>query len=287
MENLLSLKVYAQDTAQKLIQQLKKISLKEITGEGTFEVIATTDTVDRHGEVILATAWDFTNYMKNPIMLWGHDYWSIDSIIGAVTEIMPEEGKIIIRGTFASTEAGQKVRKLYDDGILRAVSVGFIPLEREGNTITKAELLEVSFVSVPANPDAITTEKMLELEEIKTLTTKQPDQDTQEATTTEVSQAHEEETAIAEEVEKLKKLHADLGSIIAYHSPKRLEETKSGRVLSSKNYELVKTAIDALTALLEASESEKAILAEKKEVVFDAQAMQKMLERVIQGVKKL
>ena len=41
------------------------------------------------------------------------------------------------------------------EGIINTVSVGFLPLERDGNTFTKQELLEISFVNVPANPEAI------------------------------------------------------------------------------------------------------------------------------------
>lgn len=42
--------------------------------------------------------------------------------------------------------------------MLKAVSVGFIVKERDPanfSIITQAELLEVSFVAVPANPNAI------------------------------------------------------------------------------------------------------------------------------------
>jgi hypothetical protein len=69
---------------------------------------------------------------------------------------------LIIEGVFASTENAQLCRKLYDEGILKTVSVGFIPLERDqanNSIITKAELLELSFVPVPCNPNALSLEK--------------------------------------------------------------------------------------------------------------------------------
>ena len=56
---------------------------------------------------------------------------------------------MIIRGVFANTQKGQELRRLYDDGILRTVSVGFIPKTRNGNVITEAELWSFPFVPVP------------------------------------------------------------------------------------------------------------------------------------------
>lgn len=39
--------------------------------------------------------------------------------------------------------------------MLKTVSVGFIGKERQGEKITKKELLELSFVAVPSNPSAV------------------------------------------------------------------------------------------------------------------------------------
>jgi len=60
---------------------------------------------------------------------------------------------------FAGHQKAQDVKKLVDDGVLNAVSVGFIPKERNGNIITRAELLEISIVPVPANQEAILLSK--------------------------------------------------------------------------------------------------------------------------------
>ena len=43
---------------------------------------------------------------------------------------------------------------MFDQGIINSFSVGFKPLEAEGNTFVKQELLEISAVNVPANPEA-------------------------------------------------------------------------------------------------------------------------------------
>lgn len=131
---------------------------------GTFEVCISTNDIDRHGDVIDQSGWSFERYMKNPVVLWGHDYWSLP--IGVTEDIRVEDGKCIAKGRFAPESANpfaQQVRKLYDAGIVRATSVGFIAIEEKGNLITKAELLEFSFVPVPANPYALDMRKALEL----------------------------------------------------------------------------------------------------------------------------
>lgn len=154
-----TLKEFTKAQAKELVKAFQSLHIKQAKGEGTFEVIATTEGVDRDGEVILIKGWDLKNFMKNPVLLFGHDYWSYP--IGAVTEVNAEGDKLIAKGVFARTEEGQKARQLYDDGILKAVSVGFIPRKREGNVIIEAELLELSFVPVPANADALDNRKQL------------------------------------------------------------------------------------------------------------------------------
>jgi len=47
------------------------------------------------------------------------------------------------------------IADLVDAGIIKASSVGFKPIEQDDNKYTKAELLEISFVNVPANQNAL------------------------------------------------------------------------------------------------------------------------------------
>ena len=137
---------------------------------GTFEVIASTAAVDRHGEIVSQDGWDIENYLKNPIILWGHDYWSLP--IGIATGVKVENDQLIITGKFASAEANpfaQQVRRLYDEKIVRATSVGFINRKYEYDedqdqvTLVENELLELSFVPVPANPEAVSLRQLKEL----------------------------------------------------------------------------------------------------------------------------
>jgi HK97 family phage prohead protease len=137
-------------------KQFLKGFVKAEKGSNEFSVIASTAVIDRQGESIDQKGWDLANFLKNPVMLWAHQYDMLPVGIAEKTEVT-EQG-LMMSGRFADAEANpmaDNVRKLYEDGILRTVSVGFIPKERNGNIITKAELLEVSFVPVPANPEAL------------------------------------------------------------------------------------------------------------------------------------
>lgn len=141
---------------------LRSVAKKELTDAekeeyGTFEMVITTEAVDRYGDSIKIDGWNLENYIANPVVLIGHDYWKLP--VGITTELEVKDGKIIARGYFASAEMNpeaQYVRRLYDAGLMRASSVGLLVLKREGNDIVEAELLEWSFVTVPANPEALT-----------------------------------------------------------------------------------------------------------------------------------
>ena len=99
-------------------------NLANLVTDGVFEVIITTEDTDRMGEVIQLDGWDLKNYMKNPVVLWGHDHYKMP--IGICTSIERTATGLLARGKFAPGEEGQEVRQLYDLGIVRATSVGFI-----------------------------------------------------------------------------------------------------------------------------------------------------------------
>lgn len=157
-----SLKSISAELAEQIVAKFTSPEMKKLIADtkaapdgdtGTFEVIITTENLDRYSEVIKLDGWDLAHYRNNPVVLWGHDH---DQPIGMATSVDIIDGRMIAKGKFAPTDKAQEVRKLYDFGIIKATSVGFIEKEREGNLITKAELLEFSFVSVPANPYALT-----------------------------------------------------------------------------------------------------------------------------------
>ncbi len=133
--------------------------------------IANAAVVDRMDEVLNPKGIDIKNYIKNPILLADHMYWTSTSI-GKVTEIRAEADGVHFDAWVGDPKAGpltqlqKDVRSLIRQGILSTVSVGFIPKQiiapvwdDEGKLVKPAiiekwELLELSVVAVPCNPDA-------------------------------------------------------------------------------------------------------------------------------------
>lgn len=147
---------------------MNQIFLAEIKGhdteERTLEAAISTDAVDRVGDVIRQDGWDLTHYLKNPVVLFGHDYSKPP--IGRALSLTVGEGALIAKMQFADTRFAREIHKLYAEGYMRAFSVGFAPLEPPqirrddkdrfvGYEYTKQELLEFSAVPVPANPEAL------------------------------------------------------------------------------------------------------------------------------------
>lgn len=264
-------KVYTEKAAKALREAIEKSAPKKKTfvGEGEFEVVATTEGVDRDGEVIKVSAWDFTNFQKSPVLLWGHDYGSLP--IGAVTDIRVEGTSVIAKGVFARSEFAQEVRALYDDGFVKTVSVGFIPHERNGAVITKAELLELSFVSVPANPDALDRLKSFES---KYLNLEVKIQEEEKPVAEEPKQ---EETPPTDDTQKVPvSLIAEYPTSDGTEKSYAVEE-KAGRVLSQKNRIVVQDAINALQALLDASETPE------KDVQEQANQLKKTMQTIVKA----
>ena len=157
----------------------------KVEHDGKFEVIASTGQEDRMGDVINPDGWELRNFRKNPVMLWAHDNFAPP--IARATRVWLEDKKLKLKGEFAPTPVAQEFRLLVEEGFLNAVSVGFIPLmeDEKGNIdiegkmyrraeveemksmeekrfhgglrFDKQELLEVSWVSVPALAQALVT----------------------------------------------------------------------------------------------------------------------------------
>lgn len=140
---------------------VRKVSAS--SGEN-LEFILSDATVDRYGDSIDPKGWDLKSFKKNPIALFGH---SNSFPIGNWSNVRVEGGKLIGKLNLAARGTSARIDELIslvEQGVLRAVSVGFIPKKREpldpekpyaGQKYLEQELIETSLVSVPANPAAI------------------------------------------------------------------------------------------------------------------------------------
>lgn len=131
-------------------------------------VVMTTPTLDRQGDIVVPTGVRLEAFRRNPVVLWAHRYDMppVGAVDVPTLRVGPKgiEADVVFDGGSA---AGREVHGLYRRGVLRAWSVGFIPLKHEviedrgsrkvtGYRVTEWELLELSAVPVPANPEALT-----------------------------------------------------------------------------------------------------------------------------------
>jgi HK97 family phage prohead protease len=132
-----------------------------------------TESVDREQDVISIAGWDLANFKRNPVVLWGHDAALLP--IGRAFDVAIEGGALkasIEFIPFDTPEGGafaESVYRLARAGFIAATSVGFRPLKWDytrdasrgaddwfpGIDFQEQELVELSVVTVPANPEAL------------------------------------------------------------------------------------------------------------------------------------
>lgn len=149
------------ETLKKFSEEIKWLDENK---DNYFKVIASSEDLDRSGEIIKLDGWDATNYQKNPVILANHSY-RVEDIVWKMTKIYKEGKNLIVEWIFTEkTEMWKMCKELYNAGFLKTVSVGFIVKQRreeDKKIIEKAELLEVSFVAVPCNPNAVSLDKKI------------------------------------------------------------------------------------------------------------------------------
>tara|TARA_A100001201_G_scaffold143577_2_gene145923 strand:+ start:1658 stop:2452 length:795 start_codon:yes stop_codon:yes gene_type:complete len=149
----------------------KNLVVKRAAGrpkKNKISFIASTNSVDRYGDVINQEGWNIAAYERNPVVLLNHNANSLPIGKGSVSV---KDGQLMIDVEFdKDDELAQRVERKARNGFLNAVSVGFNPMEsiersrlpkdhpayteRGGNYFNKSELLEVSIVTIPANSEA-------------------------------------------------------------------------------------------------------------------------------------
>lgn len=122
---------------------------------------------DRAGDIVLPTGLaNRAEYLANPVVLWAHDRTSRPPI-GQCIELNVDAERIVAVTKFAQGNPhAEDVFRLYEQGILRAWSIGFLPKKlrplperadgRRGLLIEEWDLLEYSAVPIPENPAALT-----------------------------------------------------------------------------------------------------------------------------------
>lgn len=155
-----------------LVQRSHGFAARSVdTEKRSIEVIASSESLDSHDEVV-EQKWDFSRYQKNPVILWahnkaaGHDGRPIGRGENIRVEGKGSNAQLKMDIVFASKEANpfaDSVFQLFQEGMLKSVSVGFRPRDvrletrndQEIFVLSNNELYELSVVPVGSNPDAI------------------------------------------------------------------------------------------------------------------------------------
>ena len=136
----------------------------QVLGDREVGVIAATDQLARDGHVLDVAGVDLTAYRRNPVVLWSH---IPEQPVGACTAVGIETGSLAARIQFAppgASATADEICALVKSGIVKGISIGFNPIDAEpldpaqglraGARITSSELLEISFVAIPADTGA-------------------------------------------------------------------------------------------------------------------------------------
>jgi hypothetical protein len=135
-------------------------------GPRQIRVVANSGQSDRVKDVLVAKGCKLDNYLRNPIVLAQHN--PENPVGNFAPEIKGERVEGVL--TFAPAGISAKADEycgLYKAGVLKTVSVGFQPIDsapnKDGGELFKEwELLELSCVSVPCDPGALTIARSLE-----------------------------------------------------------------------------------------------------------------------------
>jgi HK97 family phage prohead protease len=134
----------------------------------TVRAVISTPAPDRAGDVLLPRGLRNTEeFLRNPVVLWAHQRYTVPPV-GRCVGLEVEDDRVVATTKFArGVPFAEEVFRLYEQGVLRAWSVGFVPARgkrrpgagpngRDGLLVEEWDLLEYSAVPVPENPQALT-----------------------------------------------------------------------------------------------------------------------------------
>jgi hypothetical protein len=120
---------------------------------GSFDVVLSTPTKDRDGEEVKSDEW--LTPLPPRITFDADHGMSVASTVGSGVPWVDDDGSLRVSGEFAGTALGQDVRSLVRDGHITSTSVAFLRRSNEKSAGVTRELLNGSFVAIPANPEAV------------------------------------------------------------------------------------------------------------------------------------
>lgn len=166
-------------TRPKITGTLSKLYRAEVKAvnedKGTVTAIVSTEKPDRDGDIIRVEGWDLKNFEEHPVLLSSHNYRSLLNQIGEWTEMAVKDKRLVGTAQYLIGKGNDEADWAFELAKMgrAAYSVGFIPDMEKAEKIEGTddwwpswefkgqELLEVSQVTIPANPDALQRAKGL------------------------------------------------------------------------------------------------------------------------------
>ena len=156
---------------------------------GVHQFVISTDDLARDGAIIEAKGWKFDNFRKNPVVLYQHDDFHTAPIGRVVDDSLgTRAGKLSATIQFdMDDDVAARIEGKVARGYMSATSVRWLPIKaemqereidgetREVYVFQEQELLEVSIVSIPADPGALIKRSDGEPLDIAALLTPPPD----------------------------------------------------------------------------------------------------------------
>jgi hypothetical protein len=161
--------------------EIKQVGAEE---DRVLRFVGSDETPDRDNDILETAGWKVDNYLKNPVFMAVHNYEKLP--VGKSIKVFPD---IVNKNTMFDikfptiaelssdpenpsehAKFADTVYMMYKNGYLNAVSVGFhgvkyktrddesvleLPEWRRGRRYLEQELLELSAVPVPCNPNAL------------------------------------------------------------------------------------------------------------------------------------
>jgi hypothetical protein len=135
---------------------------------GRLQAVLSTEVEDRQGDIIRSEGWRLDNFLKHPVLLASHNYISLRAQIGEWESVEVRGKRLVGTARYYVAEGNEEADWAFNLASKgrAAYSVGFLPdmekaVERElpggrrGYEYKGQELLEVSQVTIPANPNAL------------------------------------------------------------------------------------------------------------------------------------
>jgi hypothetical protein len=147
----------------KMIRKTVPITIEKKDENGGRIIISTGD-LDRDKDRVLPHGAQIADYLRNPVVQYGHNYSDPWATVGRTTSLSVNDKGVTadfeLRPAANEQDPQNIVRLLWEGEWIRTASIGFVPLGFEENSdggldYTNWQLLEWSLVPVPANQNAL------------------------------------------------------------------------------------------------------------------------------------